>query len=105
MVNLDKSLASSESCGPFGIEFYSDAGEEIDELLFDYSKSGASTSFTVLYQEDEAMIGEYEIRYRVFLEEYPDQYVNSFTPFFVRVADPCTENTEDFPRPSRCPVE
>ena len=85
VVRLDRSLATSSSCGRFGIEFHSDAGEEMDAILFESTNSG----FTVLYQENEELIGKYEIRYRMFLEDYPERSVNSRTPFIVSIADPC----------------
>jgi hypothetical protein len=101
MIKLDRSLASSTSCGSFDIEFASDAGEEVDAALFEHSDD----QFVVLRQEDEEMLGSFEISYKVFLVDYPDRAVKSSVPFTVTIVDPCVADTEDFPRPSRCPVE
>ena len=105
MVQLDESLISSTSCGPFGIEFHSEEGEEFDAILFDSTQSGSTQSFTALYQDQEEMLGQYEIRYKVFLKEYPDRFVEQSQPFVLSIVDPCIQETIDFPRPSRCPIE
>ena len=105
IADLDDSLLSSSSCGDFGIEFKSNAGEELDNILFFSWNQGQSASFEVKENLEETLVGEYDISYKVFLVDYPDRFVDSRESFKLKVIDPCVETTTNNPRPSRCPVE
>ena len=44
-----------------------------------------------MYTEDITKKGEYPIMYRVRLEDYPLNYVESAEPFVITIIDPCDE--------------
>ena len=72
-------------CGPANVHFfYLDATDLNEEMFF-----VGDDFLCVEWSDDIALKGEYEILYKVSLELYPDNFVNSVESFKVTVEDPC----------------
>ena len=73
-------LDTKVNCGPIIFEFYSDSNTALDSDLFVVTDpediDSETLMFLVLSQEDQNSRGEYLIRYRAQLQEYPDVSVD-----------------------------
>ena len=78
-----------DSCGDFAIEFINSDGSELVQGLFTSSLSESSIStFTVLKQSSQNMVGQYFVSYRVTLEDYPDVEASEISAPFLVVIEP-----------------
>ena len=81
-------------CGAYTVEFFLDdpLKTPIDPSIFADLRLPAE-EFTTLYTEDITKVGLYPIKYRVRLENYPTNVIESPEPFVIEIIDPCSPPT------------
>ena len=94
--------ASAAECGPYEIEFFNDDALQtpIDLTTFDNAFAAQATDpneFSVLYTDLLENVGSYPIKYRVRLQNYPGNVIESPDPFTIDIIDPCSPPTTLLP--------
>ena len=81
-------------CGPILFDFKGVDGDKLDSTLFTFSDPNdvdeEVLEFTVMEQNEQSSRGEYLIRYKAYLRDYPAVSLKLDEPFVVVIENPPT---------------
>ena len=81
------------NCGDIRVDFFEgdDYSQPLDYELFDdwQSTNEAKNLFTILQTDDEMKVGEYQISYRAYYIDYPENFAEKINAFTVTIVNLC----------------
>ena len=91
-------LNTRVNCGIFLNEFIDEKGNPLNPIIFSVPASSTDQRiFSILSQDDKATVGEYNIRYRATLKDYPGATpIVLLQPFTVTILEPPNPSTYVF---------